>query len=250
MKLCLSLLALAVGVCVPFNAWAAMPLLDVPTQQPLHAYVTESVTRHQLLHVYPDGTFRGEAAFTRYELAVSLNDLLALLQQRFQIVFASEQTAMMDFNALLDHNGGDLSMQHWAAEAVSNVVVRGIMSGYPDMTFRGKQKVSRYELAVQLERLVKQLELSDSAFDAINPDIYQPIANMEESEGGDLDSSHWAYSATRLVLQKGLMYGQQNRFMGEQNASRYDLAVAFASLMRLLEKKNPASKTTPASPST
>lgn len=233
--LCLTLTSL---LCLPAQVWAATPMLDVPAQQPVHTYVHDTVSRYQVLSVYPDGTFRGESYFTRYELAVVLNDLVGVLQNRFQITLTPMQSAMMDFSALLDDNGGDLSLQHWAAEAVSNVVNRGLMSGYPDMTFRGKQKVSRYELAVQLEKLMQHLELADSSLDAVNPDLYQPIADLEEGRGGDLKSDHWAYKATLLILQKGLMYGQQNHFAGDQLASRYDLAVALASLVRILEKKN------------
>ena len=47
----------------------------------------------------------------------------------------------------------DLSDQHWAAGAVYNLVKMGVVGGFPDGTFRGKQKVSRYEIAAFLSKL-------------------------------------------------------------------------------------------------
>ena len=52
----------------------------------------------------------------------------------------------------------DLSPNHWAHDAVHRLVDRGILDGYPDGSFRGKNLVTRYALAVTLARAIQQLE--------------------------------------------------------------------------------------------
>jgi len=48
----------------------------------------------------------------------------------------------------------------WAREAVAWVRKEGLMSGYPDGSFRGGEPVSRQELAVILSRLARWLQKS------------------------------------------------------------------------------------------
>jgi len=52
----------------------------------------------------------------------------------------------------------DLPKDHWDHEAVHALVTSGILDGYPDGTFRGKNLVTRYALAVTLARAVQQLQ--------------------------------------------------------------------------------------------
>jgi uncharacterized coiled-coil protein SlyX len=51
----------------------------------------------------------------------------------------------------------DVPAEHWAVEAVRDLYNRGIFIGYPDDSFRGDRAVTRYELAVVLSRLLKNL---------------------------------------------------------------------------------------------
>lgn len=51
----------------------------------------------------------------------------------------------------------DVPEDHWAYEAVSRVTEAELMSGYSDGTFQGKKKVSRYELASVLDRLLSKI---------------------------------------------------------------------------------------------
>jgi len=49
----------------------------------------------------------------------------------------------------------DVPEGHWATEAVYGLVKMGITTGYPDGTFRGRQNISRYEMASFLSRFTK-----------------------------------------------------------------------------------------------
>lgn len=52
----------------------------------------------------------------------------------------------------------DVTRDHWAAESVKRVLQEGLMSGYPDGTFKGEKDVSRYELASTIDRLLQKLK--------------------------------------------------------------------------------------------
>ena len=51
----------------------------------------------------------------------------------------------------------DVPQSHWAYEAVSDLQTKLILQGYPDGYFRGKRPLTRYEFAVALERMLKNL---------------------------------------------------------------------------------------------
>jgi len=50
----------------------------------------------------------------------------------------------------------DLPPSHWSYQAVKELVDGGILDGYPDGTFRGKNLVTRYALAVTLARAIQK----------------------------------------------------------------------------------------------
>jgi hypothetical protein len=54
----------------------------------------------------------------------------------------------------------DVPQNHWAADAVKKMSDSGIMVGYPQGKFQGEKPVTRYELAVTLERFVHFVEAS------------------------------------------------------------------------------------------
>jgi len=52
----------------------------------------------------------------------------------------------------------DVPDDSWASDAVYGLVKRGITNGFPDGTFRGSEKMTRYEIAVFLNRMAEVLE--------------------------------------------------------------------------------------------
>lgn len=49
---------------------------------------------------------------------------------------------------------GDVPRDHWAYEAVKDLIDKGYLEGYPDGSFLGKRNMTRYELAVLIKRIV------------------------------------------------------------------------------------------------
>ncbi|AZR73938.1 hypothetical protein BBF96_11370 [Anoxybacter fermentans] len=48
----------------------------------------------------------------------------------------------------------DVPASHWAYDALNKVVSSGIITGYPDGTFKGKKTLTRYEIAVIVARIL------------------------------------------------------------------------------------------------
>lgn len=46
----------------------------------------------------------------------------------------------------------DVPTSHWAYEAITELVAKGIINAYPDGSFKGEKKVSRNEIAVMIQR--------------------------------------------------------------------------------------------------
>ena len=50
----------------------------------------------------------------------------------------------------------DLPADHWAYDAVNGLGERGIMEGYGDGSFRGENKITRYEVAMICVKVIAQ----------------------------------------------------------------------------------------------
>ncbi len=51
----------------------------------------------------------------------------------------------------------DVPITHWAYDAVRELSRLGIIEGYPDGTFKGKQPMTRYEFAIAVYRLLEAI---------------------------------------------------------------------------------------------
>lgn len=57
----------------------------------------------------------------------------------------------------------DLPADHWAYDSVQRLIQKGILSGYPDGSFRGRNLVTRYALAVALAKALETGRLIERA---------------------------------------------------------------------------------------
>lgn len=74
--------------------------------------------------------------------------LLALGMAQAQPTTAAQSTALLGTVTLTD-----VPADHWARSAVNLMVERGIITGFPDGTFRGEQPLTRYQAALIFSRL-------------------------------------------------------------------------------------------------
>ncbi|MGI6575724.1 MAG: S-layer homology domain-containing protein [bacterium] len=110
----------------------------------------------------------------------------------------------------------DLPPGHYAAVVAGELVARGIITGYPDGTFRPENAVKRQEFACMIVA----------------------VAGKEQSVGSlttafiDVPAHHWANPYIRVVVDAGLMIGKgQNKFAPEDTINGAEVA---AILVRVL----------------
>ncbi len=106
---------------VPNNHWAVTPIQQLATAG--------------LIEGYPTGAFQPERALSRAELATLLVKSKGI---------ESAQATGRIFK--------DVPPSHWAAKYVKDAVAMGLVTGYPDRTFKPNNKISRMEGVAVLAR--------------------------------------------------------------------------------------------------
>ena len=63
----------------------------------------------------------------------------------------------------------DVPLDHWAYNAVNKLAEQGLIEGYPNGTFKGKQPLTRYEFAQAIARLMDRVEQMAKAPGPVGP---------------------------------------------------------------------------------
>ena len=84
-----------------------------------------------------------------------MKKLCALLAVVALVAFAAPAFAANPFM--------DVPMNHWAYDAVGQLAARGIISGYPDGTFKGNQPITRYEMASVTARALAVIDMEKAS---------------------------------------------------------------------------------------
>lgn len=110
----------------------------------------------------------------------------------------------------------DVSASYWAQPFVESLADRGVITGFPDGSFRPNDPVSRAQFAAML----------DKAF---------PIASQRSPQVfGDVPSNYWARTAVDSAYSRGFMSGYTgNRFQPEQSIPRVQALVSLGSGLNL-----------------
>ncbi|MFH1362059.1 MAG: S-layer homology domain-containing protein [bacterium] len=97
----------------------------------------------------------------------------------------------------------DVPDDHWAAEAIYELVRLGVTNGYPDGTFRGTKNISRYETAVFIYKLAKALDAEDIA------KLKEDVAALKQGggAGSPISGSYSASWKTGNLLATGASGG-------------------------------------------
>ncbi|MCM3762511.1 amidase family protein [Alkalihalobacillus oceani] len=130
--------------------------IDEPEEQPRFADVgghwaadyIDTLVELGLISGYPDGTFRPNASISRAEAARIIARELGL--EDGESSFA------------------DVAAGHWAAADIGAVESAGILTGYPDGTFKPDGRLSRQEMAVILVRAYELSGDSSASFSDVS----------------------------------------------------------------------------------
>ena len=161
-----------------------------PNQPNVGKDALNTTDHYQYLIGYPDGNFGPNKGMTRAEAATMFTRLLNERPIKWR-----------HYNAgLSDIRPGD-----WYANTVGYAVQRGIVSGYPDGSFKPNKPITRAEFAAIASR-----------FDA--------LAQGNAVAFSDLAPSHWGYNAIRSAATKGWISGYpDNTFRPEQAITRAEV---------------------------
>lgn len=125
----------------------------------------------------------------------------------------------------------DVPKDHWAAESVKVLADAGVVKGYPDSTFKGNEPVTRYELAVALDGMIRFIKAS-----------FEPV---KKPEAARKPKSEIANPMASLKAGGYLPADSPLLKNGNKPVTAEQLAAALASVSaKLIEEKVPAAPPT------
>ena len=153
---------------------------------------------------YEDGTVRPNGSISRAEVATVLFRLL------------KDDVRMQ--NLTKDNAYSDVSDTAWYAAAVSTLSKMGVISGYPDGTFRPNAPITRAEFAAMIARFDDTAKSADTPFTDI--------------------SGHWAENAIGKAYGNGWVEGSSKTvFCPESNLTRAETATLLNRVLHRLPEK-------------
>ena len=152
----------------------------------------KALMARNIVHGFPDGTFRPEDAVTRAQFTAMLASALGWT--------APEKAALPFHDTIPD----------WAAPGVRAAVSRGVVAGYPDGRFLPDKSITRAEMAAMIDRALKLPEGENASYkdDSVIP--------------------RWAAPAVRRTAAAGLMRGSGGCFRPLAAATRGETAALIA----------------------
>lgn len=85
----------------------------------------------------------------------NMKKMLALVAVVALVAFAAPAFAANPFM--------DVPMNHWAYDAVGQLAARGVVSGYPDGSYKGNQPMTRYEMASLVARALAVVDMNKAS---------------------------------------------------------------------------------------
>ena len=153
---------------------------------------------------YEDGTVRPNGSISRAEVATVLFRLL------------KDDVRMQ--NLTKDNAYSDVPDTAWYAAAVSTLSKMGVISGYPDDTFRPNAPITRAEFAAMIARFDETAKSADTPFTDI--------------------SGHWAENAIGKAYGNGWVAGSSKTvFCPESNLTRAETATLLNRVLHRLPEK-------------
>ncbi len=230
-------LVLASTVTLSAPAWASLAsetFTDVPDGHWAQEGVAELAIKRDMMRGYPDGTFRGELPFTRFQFALAMKELIDELERISKTSLRSDTPCL---NSYADIN---TAVERDVVLEMANAYC--LFEGVPGIQanrFNPNTQISRSEVSKVIANL---MQLADKK------DIVRPRQGQTYSFS-DVSSKNWAYEAIRTVSdQYGVMIGfPDNTFRPDDQLTRYQFAQAgyqTVPLIRQLVAKTLEEKTT------
>lgn len=163
-----------------------------------------------------------------------MKKILALVAVVALVAFAAP--AFANVNPFMD-----VPMNHWAYDAIGQLAARGVLSGYPDGTYKGNQPTTRYEMASALARALAVVDMTKASkqdvemlkklvvefkdeLDALGVKVDKldsRVAVLEAGVGGWKLSGEFRFDSRTTDLDGSNIYGVSNKW--NQNVTRVRL---------------------------
>ncbi len=154
---------------------------------------------------YPDGTFGADDAINRGEFATMLVRTLNLENDAASATFFK-----------------DVKGSEWYAGAVGAAYKAGIISGYPDQTFRANDEISREEMAKMMDNALAYRNKTTSL---TTSEIESSLAVYNDGE----KISAWARESVARMTTMEIMNGKEGgKFAPADTATRAEAATIFS----------------------
>ncbi len=109
------------------------------------------VNDYGIMQPMPGKRFMGNEPISRYEIAFELYNYFVLIESQGTKPVLARRSRADELS--------DLPADHWATKAVTNIVDKyQIMDGYPDDTFRGGKRLTRYETAATVREFIRYVD--------------------------------------------------------------------------------------------
>lgn len=156
----------------------------------------------EIINGFPDGSFRPDDSITRAEF-------LQIITNMFPY-----ETASSSFE--------DVNAELWYYDAISKGVSNGIVTGFPDNTFKPNDIISRQDIAVILDRVLQQ-----------EGEYEEETAN---SFNDSTDVQSYAKQAVNRMVAYGLVKGKTpTDFKPKEMAKRAEAATMIHRAIELFE---------------
>jgi hypothetical protein len=207
--------------CSVFPVYAQL-IEDIPSQPWATDAVRLMTVKLGVMSPKQPGVFAGQDQTTRYEVAtIYLNiaaKLEAIVQRNLKVYPMGSGTTPVDVNPEM-------------APVIQAVVNEyGIMQARPGNRFMGEDRMTRYELAYELNNYLSLLE---KQVENKYPNKARPVQPFT-----DIESDHWAApSVQRIVSVYNIMQGYPGQtFKGDQVLTRYELAAVLKRFVEHVDK--------------
>lgn len=139
---------------------------------------------------YPNGTFKPDGNITRAEVATII---YRLMTPESRAKFQTRTSTLSDVQSGM-----------WFNDAVCTLVRAGIVTGYPDGTFKPNANVTRAEFSAMIARMFSVSYVGNDAFADIN--------------------GHWAESYINILAKLGILKGDNGNANPNDNLTRAQAA--------------------------
>ena len=128
----------------------------------------------------------------------------------------------------------DVPPNHPGAPFVEYVLTAGLLSGYPDGTYRPDEPSTRYQFALGLSTVLEAVTRPEYTWRTLGQQTgagaqvevrVQPPAAVPRTMARDVPGNHWALEALTSLAQKGLLIlDDENNFRGNRIVTLKDVA--------------------------